>query len=161
MDTNQKIALVLIIYLYIRHFRSRPGKRKRDNTSTMSGAQFTLELLENNLQCVELLRMSRDSFVRLCAHFRIQGWLKDSTHISVEEKMAMFLMMLGHNQRFRVIKRRFQHSTSTVHRCFHEVLGKMMHFAKEIIVPTGFNPNPNVPGHNRRLRRVFKVTNTN
>ena len=23
-------------------------------------------------------------------------------------------------------------------------------------MPTSFNPNPNIPGHNRRLRRVFK-----
>ncbi|KAD5960241.1 hypothetical protein E3N88_11713 [Mikania micrantha] len=25
-----------------------------------------------------------------------------------------------------------------------------------MILPTSFNPNPNIPGHNRRLRRVFK-----
>ncbi|KAJ0819519.1 hypothetical protein HanPSC8_Chr16g0696981 [Helianthus annuus] len=31
-----------------------------------------------------------------------------------------------------------------------------MLFAKEMIVPTSFNPNPNIPGHNKRLRRVFK-----
>ncbi|GKD48632.1 reverse transcriptase domain-containing protein [Tanacetum coccineum] len=29
----------------------------------------------------------------------VREWLKDSKHVSVEEKMAMFLMMLGHNQR--------------------------------------------------------------
>ncbi|KAI3702249.1 hypothetical protein L6452_27979 [Arctium lappa] len=32
----------------------------------------------------------------------------------------------------------------------------MIEFAKEIIVPTSFNPNPDVPGNNRRLRRIFK-----
>ncbi|KAL4580027.1 hypothetical protein LXL04_016201 [Taraxacum kok-saghyz] len=62
----------------------------------------------------------------------------------------------GHNQRYVIIKRRFQHSKQTIHKFFHEVLGKMMLFAKDIIVPTTFNPNPNIPGHNRRLRRVFK-----
>ncbi|KAK9065899.1 hypothetical protein SSX86_015301 [Deinandra increscens subsp. villosa] len=31
-----------------------------------------------------------------------------------------------------------------------------MLFAKDMIVPTSFNPNPNIPGHNKRLRKVFK-----
>ncbi|XP_076932048.1 uncharacterized protein LOC143597426 [Bidens hawaiensis] len=67
--------------------------------------------------------------------------------------MAMFLMMLGHNQRFSVIKRRFQHSKQTIHKYFHEVLATMMEFAKEVIVPTS---NPDTPRRNKRLRRVFK-----
>ena len=59
----------------------------RDNTSKTSGHQFTLELLQGtNNQCIELLRMSRDSYVWLCTHFRVKSWLKDSKHISVEEK---------------------------------------------------------------------------
>ncbi|XP_076889159.1 uncharacterized protein LOC143539846 [Bidens hawaiensis] len=32
----------------------------------------------------------------------------------------------------------------------------MMLFAKDMIVPTSFNLNPNIPGHNKRLRRVFR-----
>ncbi|KAL7617295.1 hypothetical protein Lser_V15G00779 [Lactuca serriola] len=123
----------------------------------MTGHEFTLELLHRNpLQCVEVLRMSRESFVRLCAHFRVNYALNDSKHVLVEEKMAMFFMMIGHNQRYVIIKRRFQHSKQTVHKFFHEVLDKMLLFAHDIIMPTSFNLNPNIPGHNRRLRRVFK-----
>lgn len=93
----------------------------------MSGHQFTLELLQgNDRHCIELLHMSRDSFVRLCTHFRVKGWLKDSKHVSFEEKMAMFFMMLSHNQRYVVIKNRFQHSTQTIHQFFHEVLAKIV-----------------------------------
>ncbi|VFQ77160.1 unnamed protein product [Cuscuta campestris] len=36
------------------------------------------------------------------------------------------------------------------------LLDKMMLFAKDMIVQTSFNPNPNIPGQNKRLRRVFK-----
>ncbi|XP_076915534.1 uncharacterized protein LOC143574918 [Bidens hawaiensis] len=32
----------------------------------------------------------------------------------------------------------------------------MMLFAKDMIVPTSFNLNPNIPGHNKRLRKIFK-----
>nr|XP_017219984.1 PREDICTED: uncharacterized protein LOC108197022 [Daucus carota subsp. sativus] len=31
----------------------------------------------------------------------------------------------------------------------------MMEFAKEIIVPTSFDPNPDIPGNHKALRRIF------
>ncbi|KAJ9552758.1 hypothetical protein OSB04_016803 [Centaurea solstitialis] len=125
--------------------------------SAISGRQFTDELLEgSNQQCVDLLRMSQEAFVRLCNHFRVRGWLVDSKHILVEEKIDVLFMIIGHNQRYRVLKNRFQHSTQTIHKIFHEVLDKMIEFAKEIIVPTSFNPNPNIPGNHRMLGRKFK-----
>ena len=158
MDAAQKLAFIYIVYFYFKYFRRSVRKRKRDNTSTMSGHQYTQELLQgNNLQCTELIQMSRDSFVRLCSHFKERNWLRDSKHISVEEKMFIFLMIVGHNERFSVMKRRFQHSKETIHKCFHEVLAKMLVFAEEVIRPTTFNPNPNIPGNNRRERRMFKV----
>ncbi|PWA39969.1 harbinger transposase-derived nuclease domain-containing protein [Artemisia annua] len=124
----------------------------------MSGHQYTQELLQgNNLQCTELIRMSRDSFVRLCNHFKERNWLRDRKHISVEEKMFIFLMIVGHNERFSVMKRRLKHSKETIHKCFHEVLTQMLVSSEEVIRPTTFNPNPNIPGNNRRERRMFKT----
>ncbi|XP_012833696.1 PREDICTED: uncharacterized protein LOC105954576 [Erythranthe guttata] len=41
------------------------------------------------------------------------------------------LKIIGHNKRLRVVKRRFQHSSQTVHACFHEVLSAMMNMARE------------------------------
>ncbi|GJV51979.1 putative harbinger transposase-derived nuclease domain-containing protein [Tanacetum coccineum] len=127
----------------------------------MTGYQYTQELLEgNNLQCTELLRMSRDSFVRLCTHFKTKDWLKDSKHVSVEEKMAIFLMTIGHNHRFTVLKRRFQCSKQTIHKCFHEILDQMLVFAQEVIQPTSFSPNSDIPGNNRREWRVGALDGT-
>lgn len=95
MDNTQKLAFVIFVYFYFKYFRPRRMKRNRDNTSAMSGHEFTMELLDrNDTQCIELLRMSRDSFVRLCAHFKAKGWLKDSKHVTVEEKMATFLTVM-------------------------------------------------------------------
>ncbi|KAM3221710.1 hypothetical protein P3L10_020980 [Capsicum annuum] len=103
------------------------------------------------------MRISRDAYVRLCQHFRQNGWLTDSKHISVEEKIAMFLTIIGHNERYAVIKRRFQHSSQTVHKYFHEVLEAMMKFAKEMMTLTTFDSNMDILGaHNKRLRRIFK-----
>ncbi|KAJ9544803.1 hypothetical protein OSB04_024510 [Centaurea solstitialis] len=156
MDNKQKAILVIVVFLYLYYIRSMRLKRKRDNTSRLTGRQFTNELLEGtDTQCIDLLRMNRVAFVQLSAHFKAKGWLTYSKHISVEEKMAIFLMIIGHNQRYRVVKNRFQHSTQTIHKFFHEVLDKMIEFAKEMVVPTSFNPL-DIPRNNRRLRRIFK-----
>ncbi|GAV68136.1 LOW QUALITY PROTEIN: DDE_4 domain-containing protein [Cephalotus follicularis] len=102
------------------------------------------------------MRMSREAYVRLCTHFRHKLWLHDSRHVSVEEKMVMFLTIIGHNERYVVIKRRFQHSSQTIHKYFHEVLAAMMTFAREMIVPSTFDPNPDNSGAHKSLRRIFK-----
>ncbi|XP_074327629.1 uncharacterized protein LOC141665545 [Apium graveolens] len=70
--------------------------------------------------------------------------------------MAIFFIVIGHNECFRVLKHDFQHSSQTIHNCFREVLNGMMEFAKEIIVPTSFDLNPDVPGNHKALRRIFQ-----
>ena len=78
-------------------------------------------------------------------------------HISAKEKMAIILMTIGHNERFRVIKRRFQHSLRTIHICFHEVLVGMMEFAKEVVRPTSNDNLSNLSDRHRALREIFPV----
>lgn len=159
MDAYEILIFVMIYwYTHIRSKQLMRVSRNRDNTSSLSGHGYTLELLSgSDRQCVELMRMSREAYIRLCMNFRQKGWLEDSKCISVEEKMAMFLMIIGHNKRFSVVKRRFQHSSQTVHVYFHEVLSATMKFAREIIVTTTFDLNPDIPGNFKRLRRIFKV----
>lgn len=156
MEFEDQLLLLMIFYWYVRRKRNYLP-RVKDNTSTLSGARYTLELLYgSNRQCIELMRMSRDAFVLLCNHFRQRAWIKDSKHVSVEEKIAMFLTIIAHNERFVVMKRRFQHSSQTVHKYFHEVLEAMMHFAKEMIVPT-VDLDSNILAAQKNIRNIFKV----
>ncbi|KAJ9546523.1 hypothetical protein OSB04_019066 [Centaurea solstitialis] len=69
--------------------------------------------------------------------------------------MAIFLTIIGHNERYRMVKRRFQHSTETIHRYFREVLRAIMKFAKEVIRPTSFEDTHNTSERQRNLRRIF------
>ncbi|GAV72146.1 DDE_4 domain-containing protein, partial [Cephalotus follicularis] len=105
------------------------------------------ELLRgSDMRCIELMRMFGEAYVHLCTHFRHKLWLLDSRHVSVEEKMTMFLTIIGHNEHYVVIKRMFQHFSQTIHKDFHEVLATMMSFAREMIVSSTFDPNPDSPG---------------
>ncbi|KAL6343144.1 hypothetical protein AAG906_020933 [Vitis piasezkii] len=73
--------------------------------------------------------------------------------------MAMFLMTISHNLRNRLIKNRFQHSSQTIHKYFHEVLVAMVNFSKEMITPPSFNDSSNGIS-NRWLRQILSLDET-
>jgi len=133
MDSDDKIMVFIILCWYwLQLASSRRTKSIRDLNSALIGHAYTQELLHGtSTQCHEMMRLSRDAYVLLCNHFKQRNWLRGSKSITIEEKLVMFLIVIGHNERFRMVKRRFQHSTETIHRCFHEVLNAMMNFATE------------------------------
>jgi hypothetical protein len=57
----------------------------------------------DDTSCVELLRMKKAPFFLHCDMFRSRGLLRDSINCQIEEQLAMFLLVVGHNTRFRVI----------------------------------------------------------
>ena len=156
MDSQEEIVFFLLLVWQWLRLATRRNERIRDLDSALTGHAYTQELLHgSSTQCHELMRISRDAFVLLCNHFRQRNWLQSSRSISVEEKMAMFLTIIGHNERFRVVKRRFQHSTQTIHKCFHEVLNAMMVFAGEVIVPTTGDVISSTSERHRKLKEIF------
>jgi hypothetical protein len=58
----------------------------------------------NDIECVNMLRMRRAPFFNLCNLLRDRSLLRDTINSSVEEQVAMFLPVVGHNQRFKVIQ---------------------------------------------------------
>ena len=57
----------------------------------------------------------------LCNLVRSVG-LTDSKYVVLEEKVAMFLNVIGHDQKNRRIKFEFMRSSQTVSKYFNEVL---------------------------------------
>jgi hypothetical protein len=64
----------------------------------------------NDVEVVQMLRMQRAPFFELVKVFRDRGLLVDSIHTSMEEQVAMFLHVVGYNQRFRVTHSTFRRS---------------------------------------------------
>ena len=48
--------------------------------------------------CLNQLRMKRAPFFRLCTLFRERELLMDGIHTSIEEQVAMFLLVVFHNK---------------------------------------------------------------
>ena len=104
-----------------------------------------------------MLRMKIAPFARLVETFRNRGLLQDSINTGVEEQVAMFLHVVGHNQRFRVIHNTFKRSMETISRYFKQVLFAVGELIGEMIRrPSGQTP-PKIRGRPRWYPN-FKVS---
>ena len=65
--------------------------------------------------------MDKETFMNLCDHLKRHENLQDTRLITIEEAVAMFLLIVGHNVRMKVVVDCFQHSTETVTQHFKEV----------------------------------------
>jgi predicted chitinase len=74
--------------------------------------------------------------------FRERVLVTDREEVSVEEQVAMFLHVVGHNQRFRVMHHAFRRSIQTVHTHFHQVLYAIGQLRKELIKVTSPTTHP-------------------
>jgi len=75
---------------------------------------------------------------------------------TIEEQVAMFLHVVGHNQRFRVVHQSFRRSIETVHKHFHQVLYAVGELRNELIKPSSTAIHPKVLG-SHRWNPFFKV----
>jgi len=99
----------------------------------------------DDVRCVNLLRMKITPFFQLCDLLRDRELLSDSINASVEEQVAMFLHVVGHNQRFRVIGLTFRRSVETVRE-----------LRNDLIVPPTTNVHPRIL-NSHRWYPYFKV----
>ncbi|KAL8474223.1 hypothetical protein ACS0TY_030881 [Phlomoides rotata] len=69
-----------------------------------------------------MLRMDRVTFVRLCNLLQNLAGLRNSKHVSIGEKVAMFFIVLAHHTKNMAVKFQFIRSGQTVSKHFHSVL---------------------------------------
>ena len=68
----------------------------------------------NDVEIVNMLRMTRSCFSKIVKMFRERGLLEDNIYTSMEDQVVMFLHVVGHNQRFRVNHNTFRKSNETI-----------------------------------------------
>lgn len=87
----------------------------------------------SEVDCLEQLRISKQTFMNLCKLLQEKGQLVRTKHVPVEEAIAMFLYILAHNLKYRVIHKYFFRSIETVSRQFNKVLQAIMKVSKEYL----------------------------
>ena len=85
------------------------------------------QFLIDDTSCIEQLRMDRHTFYTLCRMLKNNGHVKDSRNMLIEEKVALFLNILAHDEKTRIIKYTLKRSEETINRNFHKVLKAMLH----------------------------------
>ena len=124
----------------------------------LTGDAFIKEILNGNPRtCYELFCMDRPTLTSLCNYLRTHKFLTNSRQITVEEAVGMFLLIVGHNVRIRVIAYRFQHSTETVDMQFKEIVRAICRLGKFIIHPSQSNEVHPCIANNTKFFPYFKV----
>ncbi|GAV82249.1 LOW QUALITY PROTEIN: DDE_4 domain-containing protein, partial [Cephalotus follicularis] len=102
--------------------------------------------------CYDKVRMDRRAFHILCQMLKSKGKLSNNKNSSVEDMVAMFLFMLGHHTKHRVIKADFVRSGETVSRQFNAMLNAVLMLHKELLK----KPEPILENSNNNRWKWFK-----
>lgn len=97
------------------------------------GVKNVKEFLRDELSCFDQLRMDNHTFHTLCQMLRNHGGLKESKNMFVEERVAIFLNILGHDLKQRLIVRRLRRSKETITKNFRKVLRCVLRLHKILI----------------------------
>ena len=119
-----------MMYFLLMMLIRRHNKRKMIRSRTFQFHATRLQYLDsiignNDIQCVNQLRMDRRTFGLLCELLRSRG-LKATGSLAVEEQVCMFLHTLSHHVKNRTIGSRFFRSGETVSRYFNSVLNEVI-----------------------------------
>ncbi|KAL8504296.1 hypothetical protein ACS0TY_022872 [Phlomoides rotata] len=136
--------IIFMLTVIINHRRNR-GRSSRSNVSGLRRYKMSdripkqiehmnalVELSDDD--CFNNLRMKRDTFNRFCYLLRHSGGLVDGRYVSVGEQVALFLSVLSHHTKVRVVKFSFTRSAQTVHKHFHAVLRAVLSLHDTLLV---------------------------
>ncbi|RHN45074.1 putative harbinger transposase-derived nuclease domain-containing protein [Medicago truncatula] len=107
-------------------------------------------------KCRDIIRMGPEAFMQLCLKLRGTGIVKDTIKYTVEEKVAKFLHIVGHNVKNRTISFFFYRSGETVSRHFHTVLHVILALGEEFIAQPSVADVPPQILNNSRFYPFFK-----
>jgi hypothetical protein len=131
-----------------RYQRRRPRHIVDANEVQERNVECRKQMLRNmywgsNVYCYDSLRLTKRSFSDLSATLQEKSGLQDILNVSVEEKLAFFLLIVGHNTKMRLIRSTYGWSLEPISRHFNEVLRGILSLSHEFIkLP---NPETTLP----------------
>ncbi|KAF6145537.1 hypothetical protein GIB67_037570 [Kingdonia uniflora] len=146
------IAAVAASHYYVNYILKEPCRN-----SKLTGKEYIAELVNGNpVQMCENLRMNKHVFQKLCDILRMEGSLRDTRGVDVDEQVAIFLYAIGHDERNRIVKERYQHFGETISRHFNTVLDVVVSLAPKFWQPVK-SDTPNEILNDPRFFPYFKV----
>ncbi|KAG8364435.1 hypothetical protein BUALT_Bualt19G0128500 [Buddleja alternifolia] len=144
-DDHQELVVLKAIVSQIRFFLLlsywvyRRRSRRRFITQHAARARYSMiERIPDQVKClnslinmtdetcINQLRMCRNAFFHLCYILEVKGGLTHTKHVKITEQVAMFLVVLSHHTKNRIVKQHFVRSGYTVSVIFHRVLNALL-----------------------------------
>ena len=154
------IASVIAVGLVILNdIRSRRVLRREPhvNREYERGIYMDSILYGSRQDCIDQIRMSPVAFFELCKILAENNLIRETINTSIKEQVLIFLHIIGHNVRFRVVGGRFYRSIRSIHRYFKVVLGGVLMLYKHLIKQPD-NSTPLEIRNSRRFYPYFKVS---
>jgi hypothetical protein len=107
--------------------------------------------------CIDQIRMNPIAFFELCKILDENNLIRETINMSIKEQVLIFLHIVGHNVRFRVVGGRFCRLIGSIHRSFEVVLGGVLTLYKHLIKQLD-NSTPLEIRNSRRFYPYFKVS---
>jgi hypothetical protein len=114
-------------------------------------------VFESDIAAVANVRMDRRAFHKLCHLLVTEGGLTDTKHMTIEELVATFLHIIGHDVKNRVMYRQTSRSGETISRQFRRVLACVLRLHKILLK----SPEPIQEGSTDGRWKWFTVSMTN
>lgn len=110
-----------------------------------NGKKFVDDVLNaENERCVENFRMDKHVFYKLCDILQAKGLLRHTNRIKIEEQLAIFMFIIGHNLRTRAVQDLFKYSGETISRHFNNVLNAIIAISLDFFKPPGSEIPPEI-----------------
>nr|KAJ0200377.1 hypothetical protein LSAT_V11C600314020 [Lactuca sativa] len=114
----QLVSIIIAVYIFMCPTRPRYKMLYPERKQYMQRLVY-----ESDETCTQQLRMNRVTFVKLCRMVEIDGKLKASRYLQIDEQVAIFLYVLAHH---------FRRSGETISKHFNNVLNAVIRLEKEL-----------------------------
>ena len=118
-----------------------------------------MRYLVGSERCCDIICIGPKAFVNLCGILQREGGLRPTQRATIEEQVAKFLYLIGHNVRNCATIFFFRRSGETVSRHFHSVLNSLLKLEQTYLKQNdGEQVAPEILNNNR-FYPYFKVNN--
>ncbi|XP_047950017.1 uncharacterized protein LOC125195813 [Salvia hispanica] len=139
---KQQVARISILGHIIRRLNKRRKRRRLQNVlrySILDRMPAQIRHMNrlvrvSDTDCLVNLRMDRNAFGRLCGIFRQLGIIRDKRFLCIEEQVAIFLGVLTHHKKNRIVRFNFLRSGHTVSKYVHEVMAAVIKLHNKFLV---------------------------
>ncbi|XP_057791083.1 uncharacterized protein LOC131008208 [Salvia miltiorrhiza] len=135
-----KVVITLLGNMMTHHPTADNALMRRPKTR--EGFHFITRMMDGDpSQFRQLYRMYPDVFIKLCQIIREKAHVDDTRYTTVEEMLATFLIIVGHNDRYCNVRNRFGRSHFATSQNFNKILRALNTIAPDMMVkPTGAIP---------------------